>query len=319
MNFATFDLNLLRILDALLTEGSTVKAGEKLAMSQSAVSGALSRLRFALNDELFVRRGNRLVATDYAAAMAVELRTHLRSVEAMLSPPRAFQPAKAQGIYRIAGSDFFAEILMPQLARRLRQEAPGLKVQLVDLVPASYVTSLEQYRADLALIPDTEVPDWIEKAPAFHSSFAVIARKGHPAIAAGGIRPGQVLPLDIFCSLGHVLFSPEGNLEAMGDAALARVGRKRDVLMTLPVFSGVARAVSESDLVALVPRQLGENLARGTSLDLFVPPTPIEPTLMIGAWHRKSGRNPLHIWFRSLVMELLRPLNESEAPLPAWS
>ena len=49
MNFATFDLNLLRALDALLTEGSTVGAAKRLRLSQSAVSGALSRLRHALD------------------------------------------------------------------------------------------------------------------------------------------------------------------------------------------------------------------------------------------------------------------------------
>lgn len=69
MNFATLDLNLLRVLDALFREGSTVKAADRLAMSQSAVSGALSRLRYALDDPLFVRQGNRLVATDYAAGI----------------------------------------------------------------------------------------------------------------------------------------------------------------------------------------------------------------------------------------------------------
>ena len=64
MNFASFDLNLLRVLDAMFREGSTVKAGERLGLSQSAVSGALSRLRYGLGDKLFVRQGNRLVATD---------------------------------------------------------------------------------------------------------------------------------------------------------------------------------------------------------------------------------------------------------------
>ncbi len=45
MNFATFDLNLMRVLDTLLREQSTVKAAQKLNLSQSAVSSALSRLR----------------------------------------------------------------------------------------------------------------------------------------------------------------------------------------------------------------------------------------------------------------------------------
>ena len=74
MNFATFDLNLLTVLDALFIEGSTVKAGARLGLSQSAVSSALSRMRHALDDPLFLRQGNRLVPTDYARGLQAPLR-----------------------------------------------------------------------------------------------------------------------------------------------------------------------------------------------------------------------------------------------------
>lgn len=316
MNFATFDLNLMRVLDAILTEGSTVKAGEKLGMSQSAVSGALARLRHALSDDLFVRQSNKLVPTDYASALAPPLHDELDRIEAMFAPLGVFEPSEAEGTFRITASDFFAEVLMPPLADRIQKKAPGIRTQLVDLVPTDYVHSLERYGADLALIPDSEMPDWIERQPAFYSSFSVIARKGHPIVSSSGALSGATMPMDLFCDLGHVLFSPEGNLSAMGDVALASVGRKRNVVMTVPVFSGVARAVSESDLIALVPRQLAEKMAEGLKLDILVPPMPIEPALIIGAWHRKSSKNPFHTWVRNEVFDLLRPLNEGEAQLP---
>jgi DNA-binding transcriptional LysR family regulator len=309
MNFATFDLNLMRVLDALLHEGSTVRAGEKLHLSQSAVSGALSRLRHALDDDLFVRRGNRLVPTDYAAALALPLREELERLENLLSRPKRFDPARAQEVFRISGSDFFAEILMPALGERLRRLAPGIRVQLVDLVPYSYIDSIEQYRADLALIPQQEIPPWAECEPLFVSSFSVIARRGHPELEKAGLKPGDTVPMDLFCSLGHVVFSPEGRLQAMGDAALARVGRTRDVVMTLPVFSGVCRAVGGSDLVSLVPHQLGERLADELGLALYRPPMDVTPAQIVGVWHRRSTGNPAHAWMRALVFELLRPLD----------
>lgn len=62
-DFKTFDLNLLRVLDALLDENSTVRAGERLGLSQPAVSAALGRLRIALGDDLFFRRGRALEPT----------------------------------------------------------------------------------------------------------------------------------------------------------------------------------------------------------------------------------------------------------------
>lgn len=307
MNFATLDLNLLRVLDALFREGSTVKAASGLAMSQSAVSGALSRLRHALGDQLFIRQGNRLVATDYAAGIEAGLREELERLEALLAPPAVFDPQTAKGTFRIAASDFFAELLMPPLADLLQKSAPHLRAQLVDLVPNDYVASLERRNADIALIPDLPLPEWVNREPLFYSPFHVIAREGHPVTAELG--EGMEMPMDVFCALHHVLFSPEGNLVAMGDAALHRVGKSRQVAMTVPVFSGVCRAVSESDLIALVPAQLASKVAETFRLRVFEPPMKIDPALIIGIWHKRSDNTPMAIWMRKQVFTLMKALD----------
>jgi DNA-binding transcriptional LysR family regulator len=313
VNFLTFDLNLLRVLDALLREGSTVKAGNRLGLSQPAVSSALARLRHSLGDALFLRQGQGIVPTDYARALATPLRAQLDQLEALLSGPGGFDPATAELTFRIAGSDFFSDMLMPQLAALLGRSAPGVRVQLVDLVPTSYISSLDRYEADLALLPDGPFPDWVDRAPMFWSSFTVIARRGHPALA--DLTQGAVLPMDRFCDLGHVLFSPEGNLRAMGDAALAKVGRQRRVVMTLPLFSGVCRAVSSSDSIALVPRQIAVMLAEELGLSLYSAPMPIDAPLIVGAWHRRASSTPAHRWMRQEIAAILRPLNEGEPGL----
>jgi len=115
--------------------------------------------------------------------------------------------------------------------------------------------------------------------------------------------------IDTFCALQHVLFSPEGNLIAMGDSALKRVGRRRQVAMTVPVFSGVCRAVSESDLIALVPAQLAEKVAKALGLRVFKPPMDIEPALIIGIWHKRCDKAPMAAWLRSQVFELMKGLD----------
>lgn len=315
MNLRRFDLNLLLVLDALLREGSTVKAGERLGMSQPAVSGALARLRHALDDPLFLRHGQGLVPTDFARALALPLRAELDRLESLLAPPAAFDPSSAEVTFRLAGSDFFGEILMPALAARLAPVAPGLRVQLVDLVPERYIDSLERYEADIALVPDEPLPDWLDRRPLFRSGFAVIARQGHPALGAAGIAPGQVVPIDLYCALPHVLFSPQGRLKAMGDAALARLGRTRNVIMTLPWFSGVCRTVSKSDALALVPRQFAEIAAPDMGLDLYRAPMPLGTPLIVAVWHKRASANPAHRWMRDLVADILGPLDATaEAP-----
>ncbi len=316
MNLVSFDLNLLRVLDALLREQSTVRAGERIGLSQPAVSAALGRLRAALNDPLFIRRGNRLEPTDYARALALPLRDILDQLGTLLSGPAEFDPTESVQTFRISGNDFFADLLMPQLAAELQRVAPGIRVQLVDLVPDDYIQTLERYGVDIALAPRMEVPDWVGQRPVFHASFVMIARTGHPRLARAGIGPGDIVPIDLFCDLGHVLMSPEGKLQTIGDRALARVGRRRRVAMTMPFFSGVCRAVAESDLVALIPRQLAHRLAPVLGLEIFHAPVPVDPALLCMIWHHRSTGNPAHRWLRDLVADMLLPLNEGEDPLP---
>lgn len=305
---SNFDLNLLRVLDALLQEHSTVKAAKRLNLTQPAVSAALARLRGALDDELFFRRGQGLESTDFALSLEAELREVMDRIGRLIQGPGVFDPAVAQNRFRISGSDFFAEMLMPRLADHLQTVAPMVRVHLVDLVPDNYVDTLEKYEVDLALIPRTTFPDWTDSQPVFRSSFSVIARAGHPRLAEAGLSTGDVMPIDIFCDLGHVLFSPEGNDTAMGDEALAKIGRKRHVVMTMPVFSGVYRAVAGSDLIALLPTALAHRVAPSVGLDVLLPPVPVAPAQLIQVWHRRFTSSPAHVWLRGQIADLLRPL-----------
>ena len=308
-NLSSFDLNLLRVLDALLIEHSTVRAGARLGLSQPAVSGALKRLRLSLGDELFFRSGQKLEATEFALSLKEPLQEILSRVEALIRAQDAFDPATAEHSFRISGSDFFAEMLLPALAEHLRAHAPSLRVHLVDLVPDDRVGTLASHDVDFALLPETPLPDWAEGQPVFSSSFSVIARKAHPSTTELALAPGDVMPLDLFCDLGHVLFSTEGNPKGIGDEALARIGRERNVAMTMPVFSGVYRAVAGSDLIALLPSALAHRIAKSADLNVFKPPIPVEPVRLILIWHRRFSESPPHLWLRNRIIELLHHLN----------
>jgi DNA-binding transcriptional LysR family regulator len=295
-----------------LSTGSTTEAGNRIGLSQPAVSAALGRLRHALGDPLFIRQGRQLVPTEYAQKLRDPLRNILQQTETLLSASGQFDPARSTESFKLSGSDFFAEMLMPQLADHVSKHAPGMRVQLVDLVPDSYIDTLDRYHVDMALIPEMDFPNWIDHRRLFVSSFVTIARKGHPRLQRAGIAPGEVIPIDLFCDLQHVLFSPEGNLTAMGDAALAKIGRARRVAMTLPVFSGVYNAVAHSELIALIPRQLAERMAPRVGLDIFQPPMPVAPAAIALIWHKRATLSPAHSWLRDAIAALTAPLNEVE-------
>lgn len=310
MNFSSFDLNLLRVLDALLRERSTTRAGERIGLSQPAVSSALNRLRHALDDPLFIRRGKTFMPTEFAQSLEEPLRQALDELETMLG--RApFDPARSNMVFRISGSDFFAFFLMPRLGRHLMRAAPGVRVQLVDLVPDNYVDSLDRYLVDLAILPRMAFPAWVENAHVFTAPFEVIARRDHPRLTRAGVAEGDVIPLDLFCDLGHVLMSPEGRLEANTDIALRRLGRTRRVVMTMPFFSGVLRAVADSDLIAVLPAQFCRLAREDRSLGLapYQAPVDVQPMQLHMAWSKRTASNAAHIWMREQIASLLDDIN----------
>jgi DNA-binding transcriptional LysR family regulator len=306
MNLYGFDFNLLKVLDALLTEGSTVGAARKVGLSQPAVSSSLNRLRHALGDLLFVRVGQKLEATDRAREMAAPVRAILEGTEMILSGPIRFDPGQASLAFKLSGSDYFAEMLMPELAKRLFQSAPGIRVQMVDLVPDNHIQTVEQYQVDLALTPLSSFPEWLAHQQVFRSAFAVVARERHPRLASAGVKPGNTIPVDLYCELPHILFSQEGKLRGMGDVALARIGRARHVAMTMPSFLGICRAVSESDMLALIPHALAERLSKKLNLSLYQPPMAVDLAEIHMIWHKRASNNPAHRWLRSLVADILR-------------
>ncbi|KNG94046.1 LysR family transcriptional regulator [Pseudaestuariivita atlantica] len=308
MNFSAFDLNLLRVFDALLRERSTTRAGQRIGLSQPAVSAALGRLRTALGDEVFVRRGQGLEPTAYALDVAADLHSLMEQLEALLHAP-GFDAANATDTFRMAGIDFFAEMLMPRLAQLTADRAPGVTFQLVDLVPGKYAGMMDSHAIDLVLVPDMEMPDWVDSAPLFHSPFVVIARAGHPRFTAEGIGPDDPIPLELFCELGHVLCSPDGKLKAQTDRVLAERGLSRRVVMSMPYFSGVTRVVADSDHLAMVPAQLADILADRLRLTRHPSPVPMPVPLIRMFWPRRMSASPAHAWLRDTVSEVLTPLD----------
>lgn len=243
-----------------------------------------------------------------AESIAVDLRETLERIERMLDGYARFDPGQSDARFRLSGSDFFAEMMLPRLADRLSRLAPSMLVHLVDLVPDNYIQTLELYEVDLVLIPQTDAPDWVDRQPVFSSSFSVIARKGHPLLESAKMRPGDAVPIDLYCEIGHVLFSTEGQGKGLGDAALAAVGRERRVVMTMPVFSGVYRAVAGSDLLALLPTQLALKVADSAGLAVYRPPMDVPRAQMMMYWHRRFTNSPAHRWLRRQVAGILEPL-----------
>src|SRR5437667_10994474 len=101
-----FDLNLLVVFEVLRRERSVPRAAERLGRTQSAVSHSLSRLRDQLGDPLLIKGGRRMEPTAFALEFVEQTRPILRSMQRVLSPRHAFEPATSRRVFRLAAPDF---------------------------------------------------------------------------------------------------------------------------------------------------------------------------------------------------------------------
>ena len=313
MNFASFDLNLLRVFDALMRERSVTRAGEIVGLSQPAVSNALGRLRHAMDDELFVRRNHDMVPTPRAEALAEEVREALSQIERVLSGDEAFDPAKAKRTFTLHGSDYFSTLTMPILFSRTSAVAPGIRFRLLEGAAGDVESLLRDNAVDVALERALPMPDWISSDTVLHEDFVIVAAKDNPLIADAGFQPGEEIPMPLFCKLQHALRSVDGSMSGVVDEKLAEAGFCRQVMLALPQFNSVAVAVSQGRLIAALPRQTAGALAGALGLAVFAPPVPLPAQELRMYWHRRHDRNPAHSWLRDQVRSALDDLTKGSA------
>src|SRR6185369_7237194 len=126
------DLNLLRVLDVLLEERNVTRTGARLGLTQSAVSHALNRLRYVLNDELFLRGPAGMQPTPRAVEMGPQVHAALNQLQAALSPSD-FDPATSERRFSVVAGAYASAILVPPVVSRMSQAAPLAELFIAEL------------------------------------------------------------------------------------------------------------------------------------------------------------------------------------------
>lgn len=269
MNILTFDLNLLRVLDALLRERNVSRAAERLSLSQPAVSNALNRLRDLLDDPLLVRVGRAMQPTPRALALEAPIRDALQRIEQSLGEGAPFDPASSRQRFRIAVTDYVELILMPRLLAVLAERAPGLRIDIQHLSPSLPAEALEKGELDLVLGRFEQVPVRFQRQQWLSETLQLVARREHPQLVAG-------LDLDGFLRLRH-LWVHGGQTRGMVEQWLGEHGLSREIVYTTPNYLQAAHIVASSELVAVLPSRLAHYFAQLLPLQLHALPFELGP------------------------------------------
>ncbi len=302
LNFRTLDLNLLRVFDAVMAEGSLSRAAAGLAMTQPAVSHAVRRLRQALGDELFIRSAHGMRGTPRAEAIWPHVRNALAALRQALAP-EDYDPRRDAVQLRLAMADATAAMLAPPLVAEIERTGSLANLRLLPLTTRDPRRLVEAGEAELAVgfFPEAvtaivaQGPDSVlRRARVYTTRYVCVMRRGHPLAASP-------LTLDAYCAAHHLLVSFSGRPHGFTDQALSALGRQRRVVLTVNQFFTAGRVVAHSDLLTVLPEGFVEATGYAAELVIRELPLALQPVQVAMIWHLRHDADPAHRWLRDQV------------------
>lgn len=292
---ALLDVKLLRLLDLLYSTRSVTRAAERLGQSQPTVSIWLAQLRKQLGDPLFVRTPEGMQPTPRTDALMETVREVLVGLRRLSEAQARFDPLTARREFRIFMTDASHITLLPRLFSHVRALAPQVRLEAAAINPAM-VQAMQSGEGDLALglIPGLEAGFYQQAL--YEQDWICLCNARHPRI-------GEQFTLQEYSAEAHIGIV-SGTGQPLLDGALKNQGVERRVLLELPGFLGLSAILSSNDLVATLPRQIGETLARAAGLRVLPCPLPIPPFTVKQHWHARYHHDAGNQWLRAICSEL---------------
>ena len=311
MELHRFDLNLLVTLDALLSEKNVTRAGLRMNLSQSAMSGALGRLRDFFQDELLVPMGRTMVLTPLALDLVQPVRDVLLQAEATIATKPHFDPATSARHLSIAVSDYVTSVLMVDLLRELQCRAPSITFDL-RAIGKRAAEDLESGELDLLIAPEMFASPVHPKEVLFEDTHTCIAWNRNTQIDA-------TISVEQYLTLGHVIVHVGEVGSANYDERMLRAANhKRKVEVITPSFDLAPQLVVGTERIATVPTMLARRYAGFLPIKLLRVPIEISPMIEVLQWHRAHDRDPAHLWLRAQlrarVTQIVGGISPADSP-----
>ncbi|RZF25416.1 LysR family transcriptional regulator [Paraburkholderia sp. UYCP14C] len=287
------DLNLLKIFEVVYRERHLSRAAQSLALTPSAVSHALGRLREHLNDELFVRDGRSMQPTATCLRMAPSLLEQLAKLHQLLQQWGRFNPVETRQTFRLGMPDALEPLLLPAFTRTLSAQAPLAAL-------ASSPTDRKRMAATLAaghldLVIDVALPmsEPVRHRPLLEDAFCILARRD-PRSARG-------ITMANYLKANHIAVSTRSQGAVLEDIALLNLGLQRNISVRCQNYYSACSIVQQSDCLLTMPARLAHQIDMTGSLVQIALPFSLPPVQLHMYWHMNSDMDFANQWFRQLV------------------
>ncbi|WP_338608652.1 LysR family transcriptional regulator [Pelagibacterium nitratireducens] len=271
LNINSVDLNLLKVMNAIADTRQITAAGAAIGLSQPAVSHALGRLRKLLNDDLFIRTGHGLQMTSFCAELMPSVRSIMSGCETVFLQSTPFDPRTSSHTFRIGMNDYFSLVLMPPLVSRVSNLAPNCVLEVTHM-PRTLGTSaaakgplvqtfLDDGEIDIAVMTADKVPARFAAELLYSEERVGIISNNNPASR-------KQVGLEDLLALQHVKITSDPRRKGWIDERLEALKRKRHVVATVSHFSSAVAIVSQTNLMAVMPKSVALHFKEAFSLSL---------------------------------------------------
>ena len=305
MRVDQLDLNLLAVLDSLLTHGSATRAADQLNMAQPTISSALARLRHYFHDDLLVMVGRRMVPTPLALSLQEPVAEVLRQARLIARRRAGFDPAISDAVFSVVSSDYIAVMLMSEVARRLARAAPNVTLRMQSLG-----TSADQRfstgQVDLMITPAGALPPIDTEQELTRDPLV-------PVVWSGNTAYGTTLTLSDYLEATHATVE-FGELATPGviDTMLLDLGYHRRLRMRLPNFLMLTDFVVGTPHIVTLPLSLVRRRAHDLPLRILEPAFTLPVLIECMRWPKHLATDPGAAWFRAMVRDTACTLAQAE-------
>jgi DNA-binding transcriptional LysR family regulator len=298
------DLNLLRVFQAIVEERSLTRAGQRLALSQPAISYSLGRLRTLFDDPLFIRTRVGMQPTPIALELSAIVSRALDTVREALRYAEHFDPAVSTRTFRLSLSDAGELAYLPPICEALHRQAPRVKLRIEPLPVEEIEDALRASRLDFAIGNLPTLTARTRHQALFEETYVCMTRKRR------GLPRTKELGLKAFLDASHVqITSVEHSHHALDDEFRAQ-GVGRHIALELPHFVALPNVLAVTDLFATLPRRLAHIFNRGGGFHIYELPVTLPIAAVTMHWHEHFDQDEGNVWLRNLMADIVRRFDE---------
>lgn len=305
-DLSNINLNLLKILDAILTESHVTAAGQRLGLSQSATSTALKQIRDLLHDPVLVRgQGSQMYLTDYAKSIQGQVSRLTRELSNLLHREE-FDPRSSTRVFHIGMSDYLSFVLLPDLINHLAQIAPNIKLIVHHVNYFNDARQLESGELDLILGYFPDAPRHIECEALYEDHPVFVAHKSHPLFEYD---KDIVLEDIIQFPLIMVSFMNDPT-DNYFDRLIKTQGLDATVKVVVPHALIALLSLKNNHYITHTVNRIAEPFAELVGLDFLPTPKNLPkkesqtPYVAHQYWYKTTTDDSEHQWLRHLIKEI---------------